>query len=370
MTKAVARLAQISIDTESNRRQRYEERVCLIQLGTPRKVYLIDPLSIRDMSPLGNVLLDTRIQKVFHEARYDLEWIHRDMDLRVKNVFDTAVAARLVGMNRIGLDSLLMDLLGVEIEKTGRLQKQDWGIRPLPLESIRYAATDVWHLGKLRDILYRKGQELGRDQWMQEEFTWLESIQYRPPDPEATILRIKGAGGLTNGQRGLLKDLWRLREQEARRVDRPSYMVMPDRALVYISSNPYAKLDQFPGLGPMWARRLGTALNQLRETSLNGDGPTATLPMPESTTEEGGPTADQKARWAMEKDRLKALRRWRAEVAERLGIRSELVWDGHSLERLARDSNNIDAELNSENIRQWQRDEFGDSLVKALRSLE
>src|SRR5690606_29531 len=131
-------------DTESNSLYAYRERVCLIQLSTRSRDYILDPLIIVDMSPLAPLLADPGVEKVFHAAEYDLICLHRDYGFIVNNLFDTMVAARICGYKAIGLGSLLSEFLGVELDK--RHQRDDWGERPLPPDSLRYAQMDTHYL--------------------------------------------------------------------------------------------------------------------------------------------------------------------------------------------------------------------------------
>ena len=117
---------RIAIDTESNSRHRYPERVCLVQVATNSNVYLIDPLAVDDMKPLGEVLADETVVKVIQGAEYDIRCLDREWGFRVRNLFDTSVAARFVGMERTGLSILAESLLGVQIPKLASIQKGDW----------------------------------------------------------------------------------------------------------------------------------------------------------------------------------------------------------------------------------------------------
>ena len=143
----------IAIDTESNSRHRYPERVCLVQVATNNKVYLIDPLVVNDMKPIGEVLAAKTVVKVIQGADYDIRCLDREWGFRVRNLFDTSIAACFVGMKQSGLAFLTEALLGVHVPKDARIQKSDWSHRPLSQEALNYAATDVWHLLGIRKAL-------------------------------------------------------------------------------------------------------------------------------------------------------------------------------------------------------------------------
>ena len=116
---------RIAIDTESNSRHRYPESVCLVQLATDSKVYLIDTLAVEDMNPIGEALADGSVVKVMHGADYDVRCLDRQWGFRVRNLFDSSVAARFVGIEKFGLSALIDRLLGIQIPKYARIQKSD-----------------------------------------------------------------------------------------------------------------------------------------------------------------------------------------------------------------------------------------------------
>ena len=134
----------VAVDTESNSRHKYPERVCLVQVGTREKVYLIDTLVVDDMKPIGEVLADESVVKVMQGADYDIRCLDRQWGFRVRNLYDTSVAARLAGLKKCGLPALTEDLLGIQTTKDTRIQRSDWSRRPLDLEALSYAAADVW----------------------------------------------------------------------------------------------------------------------------------------------------------------------------------------------------------------------------------
>ena len=139
----IAAAPRIGVDTEADSRHHYPEKVCLIQVATSEAAYVIDPLAIDDLSALGRVLSDPRVEKVLHGADYDVRGLDRDFGFGIKPLYDTNVAARLAGLERFGLAALMEDLLGIVIPKQAALQKSDWSRRPLSAEALSYGAEDV-----------------------------------------------------------------------------------------------------------------------------------------------------------------------------------------------------------------------------------
>ena len=197
LSNLVERLLQaetVAIDTESNSFFGYPEKVCLIQLATDSGAWLIDPLLIEDMNPLGELLESEKVQKIIHAAENDLRVIDRDLQFNVRNIFDTSIASKFCGYEKSGLEVVLERTIGVSIEKNKKLQRANWSLRPLSPEALNYAIADVAHLIRLRDGLMNQLEELGRMDWVKEEFTRIESVRYlAPASPETAFLSMKGS---------------------------------------------------------------------------------------------------------------------------------------------------------------------------------
>ena len=344
----------IAIDTESNSRHRYPERVCLVQVSTDSKVYLIDTLAVGDMNPMGDVLADGTVVKVFQGAEYDIRCLDREWGFRVRNLFDTSIAARFVSMEQIGLSALIEALLGVHIPKLASIQKSDWSHRPLSQKALSYAATDVWHLLDIRRALESRLRTLARTTWASEECARLEEIRYVAPDPETAFLSLKGSHRLDGQQKAILKRLFVLREAEARRRNLPPYYVLPHETLVQLASNPTADLARLPSLKGQAASRFGRLLRAALHSGL-ADPPIR------------APTRQGKRRATpSEVERLQALKRWRLDLGKQLSVDPSLVWPKASLERLAKAPRTLDVELHSGEVRQWQREQFATSLAASV----
>ena len=150
----------IGIDTESDSSYSYQEKVCLIQLSDGHRDYVIDPLAVPDLSSLAPILEDPGVVKILHGADYDIVCLKRDFEFAIHNLFDTLIAAQLLGLERIGLADLIGRYFGIEIEK--KYQRHDWSRRPLKPEHIEYARGDTHWLLALREILTDKLMQLER----------------------------------------------------------------------------------------------------------------------------------------------------------------------------------------------------------------
>ena len=344
----------IAIDTESNSRHRYPERVCLVQVATSSSVYLIDPIAVADMKPIGEVLADDRVVKVIQAAHNDILCLDREWGFRIRNLFDTSIGARFVGMKRTGLSALIEDLLGVRVPKDARIQKSDWSHRPMSTEALNYAATDVWYLLRIREALEGRLQTLSRSLWVSEECSRLEELRYVAPDPDTAFLSLKGSSRLSGQEKAVLKRLFMSRDAEARRRNRPPYYVLSHETLIYLASNPATDLAQIPSIRGQVDSRFG---RQLRSSLDSGQ----TDPPIRNPVRRRAEQATQ-----VEIDRLQKLQEWRTGQGSRLSIDPALVWPMVSLERLGKAPQTLAAELQSPDVRRWQREQFATSLGGTL----
>ena len=344
----------IAMDTESNSRHRYPERVCLIQLATQQKVYLIDALAVEDMKPIGELLADDAVVKVIHGADYDMRSVHRQWGFRVRNLFDSSIAARFVGMSNYGLSAVTGELLGIQIAKNTRLQRGDWTQRPLKSEALTYAATDVCYLLDIYEGLKQRLCTLGRDKWVSEECSRLEKIRYIAPDPETAFLSVKGSHRLDGQQKAILKRLFIFRESEARRRDRPPYYVLPNETLIHMATNAGVDFRQLPSL----RRQVDTRFGRLVQVSLRKGMTDPPITSPFRDRKQPATPNDL--------ERLHRLKKWRSDQAAQLSIDASLIWPAASLERLSRNPHILEVELESAEVRKWQREQFAGALSVVL----
>ena len=139
----------VAVDTESDSLYSYFEKVCLVQISTPQTDYLVDPLNV-DISTMANFFAAPSIQKVFHAAEYDILSLKRDYNFNFGNLFDTMLAAKILGWPRYGLGNIMEEYFGVKLDK--RFQRYNWGKRPLSQKALDYARLDTHYLLQLREI--------------------------------------------------------------------------------------------------------------------------------------------------------------------------------------------------------------------------
>jgi ribonuclease D len=224
----------LAVDTEADSFHRYYEKVCLVQLSFDGHDYLVDPLSGIDLAPLGEVLDDPKVRKILHGADYDTRILDRDFDFRIQGLFDTMIAARLVGERAFGLASLVEKDLGLHLDKSAQLA--DWSTRPLPADLRAYAAADTRHLMDLAEGLEQRLRALERFEWAEEEFRRLENARWsrESADPEA-FRRVKRSGTLDPRSLAVLREVYAWRDGRARERDLPPFRIAPDTVLVEIA---------------------------------------------------------------------------------------------------------------------------------------
>ena len=308
----LSRESILAVDTESNSLFAYREQVCLIQFSTQQVDTLVDPLALRDLSPLAPIFSNAQIEKVFHAAEYDILCLKRDFGFTFANLFDTMLAARILGRKEVGLGSMLDAEFGVVLDK--RYQRADWGQRPLPRPYINYARLDTHYLIALRDRLQAELEETDRWLLAVEDFARLCKINGRTPETEeASCLHMSGANDLTAQQAAVLQELCRYRDQIASSLNRPRFKVIGNDTLVAIAAACPANmgdLSRLPGMSPHQLSRHGSALLQAIQRGLHA---TPIYPV-------RNPRPDEDYL-----GRLEALRQWRKNTALSIGVESDVV---------------------------------------------
>lgn len=344
----------VGVDTESNSLFAFREQVCLIQFSTPQADYLVDPLILADLSPLGTIFANPNIEKVFHAAEYDILCLKRDFDFQFANLFDTMLSARILGRQEIGLSSLVSQEFGIVLDKRG--QRANWGQRPLPESLITYARQDTHYLIPLRQRLGAALEERGLLPLAQEDFRRLCALEASLPEGDAeNIWRISGARDLTSQQAAVLQELCIYRARVARMLDRPLFKVFGDKTLLTIAVNcpgSLAELSQIPGMSRGQVRRHGQAILQAVRRGLEAR--PLIVPRPSRADEET-------------LSRVDALREWRKEQGRAMGLESDVILPRDLIWALA-EQNPPDAEHLAKVMASvpWRLQRFGGQILDVL----
>ena len=240
---------ELAIDLEcENNLHHYGAYISLIQISSKTKNYIIDILILGNLDPLVKVLENPKILKVFHDVDFDFRMLNSQLNCRPKNIFNTQMAAMLLGKEKLGLGDLLDEYFNVK--KIKKFQMADWTRRPLNEDMLSYAIGDTTTLLKLKDVLKK---ELGpRLKWAEEEFKSAEEKEWEYT--QGGFDGIKGFSGLTDQQRAIAKRLYQLRERIAKKVDRPIHFIFNNRRLIEFSIHP-PQWNKLTGVHPIVKRQ-------------------------------------------------------------------------------------------------------------------
>ena len=325
---------RVAVDTEADSLHCYFEKLCLIQISVAGDDYLVDPLATADLAPLAQALTPKEI--VLQGADFDLRLLRRSLGFEATRVFDTVIAARLLGIRSFSLAALVEKFFGVTLPKGS--QKANWARRPLPQHMAEYAKNDTHYLLPLSEKLEDGLRERGRLDWFRQSCQRAReqaAVQRSRDDEEPW--RISGAGKLGGRASAILRELWHWRDQEAQTVDRPSFHILQNHLLIHAA-------EQFAaGETPDYRHFSPRRRQAFREAAERG------LGLPESE-------------WPLRpKRRGTRPTREMERAAEELRKRRDAVADEHGLEpSLIAPRNAIDAVVADESCREsllvpWQR---------------
>ncbi len=230
---AIDEVGEVVMDTEADNMYRFRVRVCLLQFYVRGEVFLVDAVAPLDLGSLWPRLEKKHL--VMHGSDFDLRLLHDLCGFRATSLFDTVLAAQLLGRGRIGLASLIEDNFGVKLDKDG--QKANWSRRPITTKLLDYAALDVWYLPALRDMLTRELKRLGRLEWMDQQCrAQIEAgtTGFAPPDDNDW--RIGKSERLHARGQGVLHAVWHWRQEQAQRLDTPPFKVCSNEFLVRLAT--------------------------------------------------------------------------------------------------------------------------------------
>src|SRR5438105_8935009 len=226
----ISHVTELALDTEGASFHRFLDRIYLLQISTRERSAIIDPLPIGSPAKLGELLVSTEVEVVFHDADYDLRLLHQDYGWHVTNIFDTRIAAQLLGIKSFGLAALLEQFFDVKLDK--KHQRADWSMRPLTPDMLEYAAQDTRYLLQLKDHMKSELQSRGRLHWAKEEFARLEGTRWEAEEEMEGFLRLKGARDLSRRELAVLREVANWRDTVAAQLDRATFRVMGNEVLL------------------------------------------------------------------------------------------------------------------------------------------
>jgi ribonuclease D len=338
LTELVAKLGphdRIAIDTEADSLHCYKEKLCLLQISIPGCDVIVDPLANVDLAPLRDVLAGKEI--VLHGADYDLRLLRRNLNFVPERIFDTVIAARLIGVREFSLAALVQRYFGIELAKGS--QKADWAQRPLPKRMAEYAVNDTRYLLPMAERLEKELDSRNRMEWFRQSCQ--RALEQAAIDRERDVdeaWRISGAGALRGRAYAVLRELWNWREKEAEAVDRPPFHILQNRELLD-SAERFAA-----GESPDYKHFFDRRRRAFREAAENG------MQMPEKDWPVRPRRSGTRATAEVVK-RIEQLRRNRDHAAKDLQIESSFIAPRATLETIAADQSRADALLVP-----WQRE--------------
>jgi ribonuclease D len=346
---------RLAIDLEANSLFAYREQVCLIQISIPGQDYIVDPTANLDLSGLGELLADEKIEKVFHAAEYDLILVKRQYGWTLQNLFDTMWASRILGYPRYGLANLLQDSYGVEQNK--KHQKANWCRRPINEQMLAYAQMDTHYLLRLRDQLdaelkdsdcLAEAHEIFADQCHIE----LSDNNFKPDG----FWSINGIRDLSPKKRALVKGLYTFREQQARQLNRPPFKVFNNRTIIELAEAAPKYLEELShvhGMSTGQIRRYGQSILEVLSHPSHDPAPKRPQPTirpPDEVTV-----------------RYEKLHNWRKSKARDRGVESDVIMSRGALWTLAWANPQSLTELEGvDKIGPWRRETYGQEILALL----
>lgn len=352
------RAPYLSIDTESNSLYVYYEKVCLIQISTEDHDYLIDPFALNDLSPLGKFFANPKQEKIFHASEYDVICLKRDFGFEFANLFDTMVAARILGEEAIGLAALLKSRLGLELNK--KYQRANWGIRPLPQEMLDYASQDSHYLYELRNLLAEELYEKGLWELAREDFRLACEVEAHAGSPvPQNCWKVAGSTHLNGTEAALLQMLCDFRENLASTQNIPAFKILSNDAMMKLikeTPSTFSDLKTIRGISPRFADRHGNEILEI-------------LKMKESVKPLRKTGKIRPSETYLK--RLDSLREWRKQKGKQLKVESDVVLPKDFLEIVAGENPANLTELKETLcVIPWRFDHFGEEIIDVLKKQE
>jgi ribonuclease D len=354
----------VAVDSESDSLYSYHEKVCLVQFSVPERDYVLDTLAVRELEPLAFLFAEPRVEKVFHAAEYDIMVMKRDFQFEFSNIFDSMVAARILGWKHVGLGPILHERFGVKLDK--RFQRADWGKRPLTPELIEYARDDTHHLIALRAMQMAELERLGRLEEAHEEFARLTRLAWseREFDPNR-YWTFDGARELDPVALGVLRELYRFREDRAQQEDRPSFKVISESLLLRLARarpRTLRELAAVSGVGDWLIRRYGRGIVEMVQKGIAA--PQRSAPRPAARSFQRMTDYATRQRYAR-------LKEWRRKRAQARGVEADVIVSNDVLQTLARKSPRTrETLIQVSGLGAWKAQEYGDEILGVLNEAD
>ena len=356
--QALTRAPYLSVDTESNSLYVYQEQVCLIQISTGDTDYLIDPLALHDLSPLADFFADPAQEKIFHASEYDIICLKRDFNFQFANLFDTMIAARILGEEAIGLAALLQTKLGILMDK--KYQRANWGIRPLSELMLDYARLDSHYLYQLRNILEPQLKEAGLWELALEDFHLACMVEAHPvPANQQNCWKVAGGQEIDPREAAILQELCSFREKQARKQNVPPFKVLSNEVLYKLSKTRPTTLAQLPEIRGLTHRLIDRYGASLLEAIQRGEAAEPVIRKNRNRPDEHF------------LKRLDILHEWRKLKGKELKVESDVILPREYIETIAAENPESTYKLNTiMGAIPWRFQHFGTEIIRVLNQQE
>jgi ribonuclease D len=349
--------ASLAIDLEANSLYAYQEQVCLIQITIPGQDYIVDPIAGLDLAPLGELIEDPTVEKIFHAAEYDLILLTKEFGWKMKNLFDTMWASRILGIKRVGLANILEERYGVKLDK--KHQKANWCKRPLSQSQLAYAQSDTHYLHRLREDLLTELQAANRYTEALEIFAEQTQVEATTKvfDPES-FWSINGVRGLDGSQKAILKAVNIFRDKEAKRQNRPHFKVFSQKTMLQLAEqmpDNEKELELIHGMTSGQIKRYGQQLLRIIRENRNAPAPKRPVRNHNRPPEEVS-------------NRYERLHNWRKERAKERGVESDVILNRQKMWQLAHANPQTMAELSkSDLLGDWQYETYAAEILEIIK---
>ncbi|MBU1180928.1 MAG: HRDC domain-containing protein [Proteobacteria bacterium] len=357
--KGIESEKRVGFDLEADSMYHFSEKVCLLQVASKNTAFAIDTVKLRDLSVLKPLFIRKDVMKIFHGADYDVRSLFRDFGIEIKNLFDTELASRFLGIKETGLEAVLRNRFDLKLEK--KYQKKDWSQRPLSADMLNYALNDVRHLVSLSEILEKELDDIGRLSWVEEECEILCRVRSSEDNGDPLFLKFKGAGKLKPETLAVLEALLRFRKEAAQKKDRPLFKIMGNNSILKLAETKPDSLKKIMNTD---------ALSQ-RQLDIYGKDLVGVISKAVKIPENMLPVYPRKTAFYVSESaarRIEALKIWRDKKAVKLNIDPGLLLNKSLISTIGVQNPNDPAGLGAiKEMKNWQRREFGDEIIRALR---
>ena len=348
----------IGVDVEADSLHHFKEKVCLIQISSSKQSVVIDPLPLKDISPLKSVFANSAIKKVFHGADYDIRSLNRDFGIEINNLFDTQLACMFLGIRSTSLDAVLQANFDVALDK--KYQKKDWSVRPLSPEMMDYAALDSAYLPALSSKVEKKLEETGRLSWVFEECEYLSKVRFEANNGDPLYLKFKGAGRLNSESLVVLEALLKIRKNIAQKKDRPLFKIFSNQSIMKITLEKPSTLYQLKESNFLSKKQV----QMYGKTIINAVTSALEIPVADRP---GYPKKKAPFQDPSVPRQIKALKKWRDNLAEKLGIDPGVLISNAVIHAIIIEKPATMNDLEKiRSLRNWRKKEFGEEILSVL----